>query len=453
MSSRSVPSWRVLGKQVREGEVAPKKGRHDPAKRRRGVQGGKAAVGREVEADWVDAQERQKEDDDFKEVDEQTLVRKVKQRTGGAIQIETGGVGAAEVAPDQQQTPSSKRSEQAVGVANSSQVVVDQSTMRSPAPQLRGEAVQGASAVADVAKVGDAGAAGEDDEPLVMKLRGQRPEAKAMEVAARLWTDDIRFWNQTRGEEIIDIMHEARVHLFDVAAKERALKVERIAKRAIHGWIFKFDSRHKGYHLAYQYALNHAATDMARAMWALEDWRSLVSPMAIRNTLELGMKLPLWFVGANVVDRHQDDDCEAYQEAIAQRFVRDFTNVVEAAQAMDSGCVSYERLKSLAEAMRYLLATAAWIMRMVGDDARSHFDAWVFVQLTSKTALLAAMDRHFDSRRHVLLAATLMTEKLGRPPPTFAPPPLYIPDWASKCGVTFNHDVTFSSPMEATKTD
>ncbi|GBG73470.1 hypothetical protein CBR_g16811 [Chara braunii] len=202
-------------------------------------------------------------------------------------------------------------------------------------------------------------------------------------------------------------MHEARVHLVDVetgvqpsaiqrsinlphssipqkkiedaselrAAKERALKVESIAKRVIHGWIFKSDSKHKGYHLAYQYALNHAATDMARAMWALEDWRSLVSPMAIRNTLELGMKLPLWFVGANVVDRHQDDECAAYQEAIAQRLVRDFTNVVEAAQAMDSGRVSYEHLKSLAKAMRYLLAAAAWIMRMVGDDARSHFDA------------------------------------------------------------------------------
>ncbi|GBG90423.1 hypothetical protein CBR_g50670 [Chara braunii] len=404
---------------------------------------------------------------------------------GGAIRIEMGGVGTAEVAPDQQQMPSSKRSEQAVGVASSSQAVVDQSTMPSPAPQPHGGAVQGAFVVADIAKAGDGGAEGEDDEPLVKKLRGQRPEAKAMEVAARLWTDDIRFWNQTRGKEIIDIMHEARVHLFDVAtgvqpsairrsislphssipqkkiedaselraAKERALKVESIAKRAIHGWIFKSDNRHKGYHLVYQYALSHAATDMARAMWASEDWRSLVSPMTIRNTLELGMKLPLWFVGANVVDRHQEDECAAYQEAIAQRLVRDFMNVVEEAQAMDSGRVSYKRLKSLAEAMRYLLAAGAWIMRMAGDDARSHFDAWVFVQLTSKTTLLAAMDRHFDSLRHVLLASTVMTEKLGRPPPTFAPPPLYIPDWASKCGVTFNHDATLHSSMEATKTD
>ncbi|GBG82417.1 hypothetical protein CBR_g34793 [Chara braunii] len=351
-------------------------------------------------------------------------------------------------------------------MCQASQAMVDQSTMRSPVPQPRGGAVQGASAVADVAKAGDGGAEGEDDKPLVKKLRGQRPEAKAMEVAARLWTDDIQFWNQTRGKEIINIMHEARVHLVDVAtrvqpsairrsitlphssipqkkiedtselraAKERALKVESIAKRAIHGWIFKSDSRHIGYHLAYQYALNHA-------------------PDGDSRHAGVGMKLPLWFVGANVVDRHQDDECAAYQEAISQRLVRDFTNVVEAAQGMDLGRVSYERLKSLAEAMRYLLAAAAWIMRMAGDDARSHFDAWVFVQLTSKTTLLAAMDHHFDSHHHVLLAATVMTEKLGRPSLTFAPPPLYIPDWASKCDITFNHDATLHSPMEATKTD
>ncbi|GBG73100.1 hypothetical protein CBR_g12816 [Chara braunii] len=299
-----------------------------------------------------------------------------------------------------------------------SQAVIDVSAKRSPAPQPRREAVPVVHEVADGAKAGDGGAVGEDDEALVNKLRGQQEDRRRVGVEG---------------------------------GKERALKVETIAKRAIHGWIFKSDSRHKGYHLAYQYALNHAATDIARAMWASEDWRSLVSPMVIRNTLELGMKLPLWFVGANVVDRHQDDECAAYEEAIAQRLVHDFSNVVEAAQVMDSGRVSYEWLKSLAEAMRYLLAAAAWIMRMVGDDSRSHYDSWVFVQLTAKTTLLASMDRHFDSRRHVLQAATVMTDKLGRPPPTFASPPLYIPDWASKCGVTFNHDATLSSPMEATK--
>ncbi|GBG89991.1 hypothetical protein CBR_g50082 [Chara braunii] len=480
-----VARGRAAGKQVARAELAPKKGRHDPLKRRRTVQGGKAALRREVESAWVDAEETQVEDDDFEEEGEQILERRVKQRMTGAARMEAGGGVAAEAGHDQQRTPSIGRTEQPVGVASSSQAVIDSSTKRSPAPQARGEATKVALSMAEAMKAGDGGTVGEDDEALVNRLRGQRAEAKAMEVAARLWTDDIRFWNQTWGHEIIQIIHEALVYLVDVAtgvqpspirrsinllhssipvkkiedgseltaAKERALKVETIAKRAIQGWIFKSESSDKGYHLVYQYASSHAATNIARAMCAAEDWRSLVSSMVFRTTLELGMKLLLWFVGAKVEDRHQDDECEAYQEAIAQRLVRDFSNVVEAAQAMDSGRVSHKRLKSLAEAMRYLLAAAAWIMRMAGDDARSHFDAWVFVQLTAKTTLLASMDRHFDSRRHVLLAATVMTEKLGRPPPTFAPPPLYIPDWASKCGITFNHDATLSSPMEATETD
>ncbi|GBG65448.1 hypothetical protein CBR_g51043 [Chara braunii] len=122
-------------------------------------------------------------------------------------------------------------------------------------------------------------------------------------------------------------------------------------------------------------------------------------------------------------------------------------------EAIDGGHVSYERLKAMAEAMRYLLAATMWIIRMAGDDPRSHYDAWVFVQLSEKTTLLASMNRQFDARRHITQAAQVMTDKLGRPPPTFAPPPVYIPDWVSKCGVTFSHDATLASPMEAKRLD
>ncbi|GBG90241.1 hypothetical protein CBR_g50420 [Chara braunii] len=193
MFSRAVSCGRGVGKQVTEGELLPKKGRHDPAKRRRGVQGGKGVVGREVESDWVDEEERQEEDTDFEEEEEHTLKRKVKQRTGGAIRIEVGGGDTAEVAHDQPQTPSNKQNQQPVGVASSSQAVIDMSAKRSPVPQPRGEAVQVVHEVADGAKAGDGSTLGEDVEALVNKLRGQRAEAKAMEVAARLWTDDIRF--------------------------------------------------------------------------------------------------------------------------------------------------------------------------------------------------------------------------------------------------------------------
>ncbi|GBG67068.1 hypothetical protein CBR_g78849 [Chara braunii] len=225
--------------------------------------------GREVESDWVDEEERQEEDADFQEEEEHTLKRKVKPRTRGAMRIKVGAGDAAKVAHDQPQTPSNKWNQQPVGVASSSEAVIDVSVKQSLAPQPRGEAVPVVREVADSVKAGNGRAVGEDDEALVKKLRGQRAEAKAMEVATKLWTDDIRFWNHTRGHEIIQIMHEARVYLVDVAtgvqpspirrsiklphssipqktiedgselraAKERALKVETIAKRAIYGWI------------------------------------------------------------------------------------------------------------------------------------------------------------------------------------------------------------------------
>ncbi|GBG65236.1 hypothetical protein CBR_g50027 [Chara braunii] len=161
----------------------------------------------------------------------------------------------------------------------------------------------------------------------------------------------------------------------------------------------------------------------------------------------------LWFVGVNIVDRHEDDECAAYQEACVQRLVRDFTSAVGTTEAMDGGRVSYECLKGMADAMSYLLAATMWIMLMVWNDPRSHYDAWVFVQLMAKTTLLASMNRQFDARRHITQSAQVMTDKLGRPPPTFAPPPAYIPDWASKCGVTFSHDATLASPMEAKRLD
>ncbi|GBG64117.1 hypothetical protein CBR_g40565 [Chara braunii] len=373
----------------------------------------------------------------------------------------------------------------AADVAGSSQAAVEGGTLRSPAVAARGGAVAIPGEAVEVPKGGDGAAPGEDGEALVHRLRGQRAATHAMDAAAKLWEDDNRFWNNTQGSAIVRIIQEARAYLVAVArgvqppairrsislphnsipqhkiedeselnaAKERALKVQTISLRAIHGWVFKSESRQRGYHLAYQYALNHAATDIARAMWLAEDWRSLVSPMLFHTTLDVDMKLPLWFVGVNIVDRHEDDECAAYQEACVERLVRDFISAVGTAEAMDGGRVSYECLKGMAEAMRYLLTATMWIMQMAGDDSRSHYDAWVFVQQTAKTTLLASMNRQFDARRHITQSAQVMTDKLGRPPPTFAPPPAYISDWASKCGVTFSHDATLASPMEAKQLD
>ncbi|GBG68454.1 hypothetical protein CBR_g2998 [Chara braunii] len=236
------------------------------------------------------------------------------------------------------------------------------------------------------------------------------------------------------------------------AAQDRALKVQTIALRVIHGWVFKSASRQRGYHVAYGYALNHAATNIARAIWMGEDWRVCVSPMVFHTTLNMDMKLPLWFVGAHIEDRHEDDELAADEEASVQRLVGAFTSAVSTAEGVDGGWVSHERLKSVAEAMRVMLAATMWLMRMGGDDRRAHYDAWVFVQLTAKAALIAFMHRSFDVRRHIVQASTTITDKLAKPPITLLAPPMYIPDWAS-IGMKFSHDATLSSPMEAQKLD
>ncbi|GBG77202.1 hypothetical protein CBR_g23528 [Chara braunii] len=236
------------------------------------------------------------------------------------------------------------------------------------------------------------------------------------------------------------------------AAQERALKVQTIGLRVIHRQVFKSTSRQRGYHVAYGYALDHAATDIARAIWLGEDWRVCVSPMVFHITLDMDMKLPLWFVGTNIKDRHENNELAAYQEASIQRLVGAFTSAVSTAEGIDGGRVSQKRLKSVAEAMRIMLAATMWLMRMSGDDHRAHYDAWVFVQLTTKSTLIASMHRSFDARRHIVQAATAITDKLAEPPMTLVAPPLYIPDWAS-IDVKFSHDATLSSPMEAKKLD
>ncbi|GBG74258.1 hypothetical protein CBR_g17968 [Chara braunii] len=279
------------------------------------------------------------------------------------------------------------------------------------ATQQRGEGSNvGEGATAGV-KAGDVAGEGDDGAALVNRLR-QRNTREGMEAAAKLWVDDLRFWNEREGFAIVKLIAEVRGYLVAVArgeqpppirrsivlphnsipqhkitddselnaAKERALKVQGIALRVIHGWVFKSQNRQRGYHAAYQYALNLAATDIACAMWMGEDWRHCVSSMVAHHTLDLDMKLPLWFVGADVEDRHEDDGLAAYQEASIQRLVGAFTSAVIIAEATDGGCVSHERLKTMADAMRMMLTATMWLMQMAGDDHRVHYHAWVFVR-------------------------------------------------------------------------
>ncbi|GBG70463.1 hypothetical protein CBR_g6591 [Chara braunii] len=348
-----------------------------------------------------------------------------------------------------------------------------------------GAAVGVASHVGESARASDVAGVGEDDKALVNRVR-QRNMRDGMEAASKLWVDDLRFWNETEGNAIVKLTQEARLHLVAVAqgvqplpvrrsivlphttipqhkiedetklsaAKEslRVLKVQTITLRVIHAWVFKSASRQRGYQATYRYALNNVATEIARAFWMGEDWRICVRSMVFHTTQDMDMKLPLWFVGAEIEDRHEDDELASYQEASIQRLVGAFTSAVSMAKGVDDRQVSYERLKSIANTMRVMLATTMWLMRMSGDDLRAHYGAWLFVQMTAKPMLVASMHRSFNARRHILQVATVIMEKLVGPPMTLVDRPLYIPDFAS-CDVKFSHHASLPSPMDAMKLD
>ncbi|GBG70519.1 hypothetical protein CBR_g6647 [Chara braunii] len=345
MSSRGGGRKKAALKQIVEGATPAKKGRHQAKRQRKGVQVVAAGSARDVVEEAGVEEEMTNDDDDFEDDDDEPLSRKARVGSAGGIRINEGGEG----------TPTARCGG---GVAAANQPVfvnVARDVARDVARRdVAGRAKQGAASHETAQRV------------LAPVNRPRTPAADVAGGSQAPVEGGTSFWNDTQGSAVVRIIQEARAYLVAVArgvqppairrsislphnsipqhkiedeselnaAKERALKVQTISLKAIHGWVFKSESRKRGYHMAYQYALNHAATDIARAMWSAEDWRSLVSPMLFRTTLNADMKLPLWFVGVNIVDR----------------------------QAMDGGRVSYERLKGMAEAMRYLLTATMWIM-------------------------------------------------------------------------------------------
>ncbi|GBG75073.1 hypothetical protein CBR_g19586 [Chara braunii] len=215
------------------------------------------------------------------------------------------------------------------------------------------------------------------------------------------------FWNETEGNGLFKLIQEAQLYLPAIArgvstpeihrsialphssipqhkiddelqlkvAKDRAIKVQSIALCVIHGWIFKSASHSRGYHSTYGYMLNHVAADIARIMWLGEDRRTRVIPAVNHITLEMDMKLHVWFVDVHIENRHEDDELACYQEATLQHLVGAFTSAVGLGKGIDGSCISYDRLRNIVEAMRVLLVVSMWLMRMSGDDLRSHFDA------------------------------------------------------------------------------
>ncbi|GBG74496.1 hypothetical protein CBR_g18906 [Chara braunii] len=301
---------------------------------------------------------------------------------------------------------------------------------------------------------------------------------------AVLWVDGKAFWTTGEGRRLYNIVHETREYFVAIAsglppptvprsvvlpksstrvgrivdqsqlqqAISRAAAVENVALRILHGWVFKSGNRPRGYHVAFQYSLESFATDIARAMWYGEEWCDVVSPAVCAHTIDLSMDLPLWFAGANIEDRPDGDDMAAHQESTVICVAYAFRAAVQMGALIDGDFISHERLCRVADCFRLLLAACMWIMRMAGDDPRSHYEAYYVADLVAKPTLVAVMHRSFDHRRSVVLASKVVTERLGKAKATFEQHPDYIPHWAP-CGIGFRHDASITGPEDVKKLD
>ncbi|GBG63797.1 hypothetical protein CBR_g39578 [Chara braunii] len=230
-----------------------------------------------------------------------------------------------------------------------------------------------------------------------------------------------------------------RVRIEDGAQREPALKrarrTENVAMRVIHGWIFRSSSRFDGFAHAKSYVATDYPTDLARAVWQSFEWSRIVPPAVVYHTVALKMDIPVWFAGAYIENRPEDDDMAAHQEATVMHIVSCFHDALRAGQWWDGGRLSHQRLSRIGDAFRLLLAACMWIMRMGGDDARSYDEASYYAQLVVKPTLVAACSSSFNWRRHVMHSANVVLTRLRKPPLTLGAFPDYIPEWAS-CGIT-----------------
>ncbi|GBG67319.1 hypothetical protein CBR_g458 [Chara braunii] len=298
----------------------------------------------------------------------------------------------------------------------------------------------------------------ENEDPLLSRVR-RGGMARDLADRARLWVDDKAFWTTGEGRRLYNIVHESREYFVAIAsgvqmprAIARATAAENIAPRVLHGWVFKFGNRPRGFNVAFQYALESVATDIARVMWNGEEWSDVVSAPVCAHTIDLNMDLPLWFAGTKIEDRPEDDDMAAHQESTVVCIAYAFRAAMQMDGIVDSGFISHERLCRIADCFRLLLAACMWLMRMAGDDAHSHYEAFYFAKLVAKPTLVASMHCAFDHRRSIIRATNAVTERLGKANATLGECPKYSPDWAS-CGIVFGQDASITGPEDTKRRD
>ncbi|GBG72774.1 hypothetical protein CBR_g12342 [Chara braunii] len=323
----------------------------------------------------------------------------------------------------------------------------------------------------------------EDEDPLLSRVR-RGGMARDLADRARLWVDDKAFWTRGEGRRLYNIVHETWEYFVAIAggmqtppvprsvvmpkssttvtriadpaqlqqAIARAMAAGNIALRVLHGWVFKSGNHPRGFNVAFQYALESVATDIARVMWNGEEWSNVVSAPVCAHTIDPNMDLPLWFAGTNIEDRPEDDDMAAHQESTVICIARAFLAAVQMGGIVDGGFISHERLSRITDCFRLMLAACMWLMRIAGDNARNHHEAFYFAKLVAKPTLVASIHRAFDHRRSIIRATNAVTERLGKANATLGEYPKYIPDRAS-CGIVFGQDASITGPEDAKRRD
>ncbi|GBG81651.1 hypothetical protein CBR_g32645 [Chara braunii] len=300
----------------------------------------------------------------------------------------------------------------------------------------------------------------DDDHPLVTRLKGTAKEDD-VEERSKLWVDCNAFKGQGPGKQLREAVGDCAGYFVAIAngdagaeppailvtppndvprfkiegpaqrelALRRALNVEKLVLRTIHGWIFKSSLRSTGFARAESYISVDLATNVARAVWQGYEWSKVVSPALVYHTLAMKMDVPLWFAGLKIVDRPEDDDMAARQEATVLRVADCWTDAVWCGQWADGGRVKQERLSQLADCLWALLSACMWIMRTGGDDDRSHYEAWFYASMVAKPTMIVAGSYIFNWRRHIVDTANLVLDRIGKAHLTLGDYPHCIPEW------------------------
>ncbi|GBG81778.1 hypothetical protein CBR_g33956 [Chara braunii] len=246
----------------------------------------------------------------------------------------------------------------------------------------------------------------EDDQPLSARKKRSRQEEE-LEAKSKLWVDGEAFWATGPRRIIADAVHSCADYFCAIVNGDAGTGAPQ--------------------------GLMMPPPEVPRSL----EWSRIVPPAVVYHTVALKMDIPVWFAGAYIENRTEDDDMAAHQEATVMHPASFFHDTLRDRQWWDGGRLSHQRLSRIGDAFRLLLAACMWVMRMGGDDARSYEEASYYAQLVAKPTLVAACSSSFNWRRHVMHSANVVLSRLRKPPLTLGTFPDYIPEWAS-CGLRYN---------------